>query len=63
MDRKRTDVAFGIVFIIFFITWIIIDIWGLTSLDFTRTYAPLDAGHMFCGMGTGREDYKYLYFT
>jgi len=63
MDRKRTDVFFGIGLIIFVLAWIIIDVWSLFTKDVTRTYAPLDAGHMFCGMGKGREEYKYLYFT
>jgi hypothetical protein len=63
MERKRTDVAFGIIFVIFVIIWLGIDIYGLSTQDVSRTYAPLDAGHKFCGMGAGREDYKFLYFT
>jgi len=31
MERKRTDVAFGIVFVVFFLVWIGIDVYGLTT--------------------------------
>ena len=62
MERERTDPIFAIIFGICVVIWLAIDIYAISTQDVTRTYAPLDAAHQFCGMGN-RKDFKYLFFT
>ena len=63
MDREPTDIKFGYGLVIAIALWIIIEAVGISNGDFSRSYAPLDADHHFCGYDSGYENYKYLYFT